>query len=694
MESGLSTRQAKLNVAVSDLTFRDFLGIIKRQKWLVVLNVLLFAAIGTGISFLIPKEFVSSGRVLIEGRTLANPTGTGGDVVSQLSSAASELYDVGTQIQVIQSQEILFRAFEQAGIPLPQTQRQLDESPRVEVQQIGDTNVVQINVVARDPQQAQGLARAVPAIYSEYARSRGREGIASAIQFVNTRIEEEQANVTKARDELAAFQTQNGVSFSQTEMSESSDVERQLQLQVTEAEAQVRGAEAALEQARASRAAIPPTVELPIVRTNREQMEIEKKELQRLIQRKEELLVLYLPDHPSVKAAETSIQQQKAYIASLEGVVTEKSTVRNPQLDSYDQQVANAESGLRAVIARRDQLKAEYDTQKSSNAGKGELLKQLMQLEANLNAASEAVTQLRQTAETLKLRDNELKSATVDINRSTLARQVAPNFQANIISAAIFGLLIGALVAFVRDLNQDKVNTVAQASDLADMNILARIPRRSRSAHPLIFDGSVAKAFESYRILRTNLENLGSPGGNKAVLVTSTLPGEGASTVAGNLAIALAQDGRKVVLVDCNFRDPSVAKRFGLSSDNGLVDVLSKGADPMSVLQDSKQDGLKVLVTGGEISNSTEVLGSAEMANVLEKLASENDYVILDAPAAYTTADAHKLTGMAGSTVYVMELGRPSKTQFLESSDMLRAAKGRIAGLVLNKDPQAAERIA
>ncbi|MEG1255947.1 CpsD/CapB family tyrosine-protein kinase [Clostridium sp.] len=188
---------------------------------------------------------------------------------------------------------------------------------------------------------------------------------------------------------------------------------------------------------------------------------------------------------------------------------------------------------------------------------------------------------------------------------------------------------------------------------------------------------------ESYRTLRTNLQYSSFDGDYKVIVITSSNPSEGKSTVAGNLALSLAKGDKKVILIDCDLRKPALHKRFKLSNVTGLSDIIL--AKERSVVVGQRYNENLIVITVGTIPpNPSEMLGSKYMANLIEALKKLYDYVILDTPPIQLVTDAQVLSAKADGTILVIRAEETKKSSVHNAIDLLRKVNANIIGIVLN----------
>ena len=190
-------------------------------------------------------------------------------------------------------------------------------------------------------------------------------------------------------------------------------------------------------------------------------------------------------------------------------------------------------------------------------------------------------------------------------------------------------------------------------------------------------------AAESYRTLRTNLQYSSFDKEYKVIVVTSSEPGEGKSTTAGNLAISLAQGEKKVVLIDCDLRKPSLHKRFKVSNIVGLSDVLI-GMEKLEDAGNRYKKNLMILTSGKVPPNPSEMLGSKAMTALLDTLREDFDYIILDTPPIQLVTDSQILATKADGTILVIKAEATKKEAVQSSINLLKKVNAHIIGTVLN----------
>lgn len=193
-----------------------------------------------------------------------------------------------------------------------------------------------------------------------------------------------------------------------------------------------------------------------------------------------------------------------------------------------------------------------------------------------------------------------------------------------------------------------------------------------------------AMASEAYRVLRTNLQFLGLDEPVRSILVTSATPGEGKSTTISNLAVAFAQTGARVCLIDADLRRPTIAKTFGIENWSGLTTALIGQGSLEECLRPTDIPGLTVMSSGPIPPNPAELVGSARMTALLGQLEERFDMVLIDSPPVLAVTDAAVLAPKVGGVVMVVRAGTVDYRQVNRAKEALEAVKSRVLGVVLS----------
>ncbi|MBU2530265.1 MAG: CpsD/CapB family tyrosine-protein kinase [Elusimicrobia bacterium] len=191
---------------------------------------------------------------------------------------------------------------------------------------------------------------------------------------------------------------------------------------------------------------------------------------------------------------------------------------------------------------------------------------------------------------------------------------------------------------------------------------------------------------EAYKVLRTNLHLVDDGDFPKSFAITSALDKEGKSSVAVNLAVAIAQVGKKVVLVDSDLRKPTLHKVFGLINDTGLSNYLIEENTFEEVLRETIIPNLKVVISGSRLHNPTEILSSQKMYSLIKHLEKEADVIIFDAAPLIPVADAMIVSCQVRGLILVVDY-HSNRKNLMRVKQILDDSKARLFGAVIDKFP-------
>lgn len=266
---------------------------------------------------------------------------------------------------------------------------------------------------------------------------------------------------------------------------------------------------------------------------------------------------------------------------------------------------------------------------------------------------------------------------------------VTPKPVRNFALAAILGLLLGAGIAVLRDTFDTTIKTVddldtatGSAPLLGNIHFDKNAPK-----NPLITSlSSHAPRAESFRVLRTNLQFVNVDTKGKVYVVTSSVPGEGKSTTAANLALTIAHSGQSVILLEGDLRRPKAISYLQLEGSVGVTTVLVGRIELSEAIQ-NRSEGFDVLAAGSTPPNPAELLQSQGMKRVIAKLRKDYGVVLIDAPPLLPVVDAAVLAAESDGAILVVHHGKTTRDQVAAAAGRLESVDARLIGTVLNMSP-------
>lgn len=266
---------------------------------------------------------------------------------------------------------------------------------------------------------------------------------------------------------------------------------------------------------------------------------------------------------------------------------------------------------------------------------------------------------------------------------------VAPKTKRNIGLGLAMGLLLGIGLAFLRDRLDNTIKDQETLESITGVGLVGSIPldKERRKEPAIAFEGDNSAIAESFRKLRTNLQFLAVDNPPRLIVVASSLPGEGKSTTAINIALALAEAEHNVALVDGDMRRPMLDKYLNVVGTVGLSTVLSGAASLSEMLQKTTTPGLTVLTSGPIPPNPSELLGSLAAQKVLAELRSQFDYVIVDSSPLLAVTDAAILATNSDGVLMMARYGETKREQLARAVRNLADVGVSPLGAVLTMTP-------
>jgi capsular exopolysaccharide synthesis family protein len=390
-----------------------------------------------------------------------------------------------------------------------------------------------------------------------------------------------------------------------------------------------------------------------------------------------------------------------------------------PKVEELNQQMAAVQADIKAEITR---LATKYQKDYLAALGREKLLRASLENqkteENQLNESAIEYSLLKRDVESnrqlyegllQKLKEagvmTGLRSSNVRIvdPASAPTAPSSPNIPRNLLMSLAVGLAGGLSLAFILESRDTTVHSLEQVRMITALPSLAVIPFSARNTRSLPQSNSkrlpptapaMASAMrpkseiaEAYRALRTSILLSKTGRSAKILMVTSALPQEGKTTTSVNLAIVLAQQGARVLLIEADMRRAGISKILQLNSNIGLSTILGEKIlrDPEeAILQVADVPNLRVLPAGPVALHPSEMLSSPRMRDLLSSLEPEFDHIIIDTPPVLSVTDASLLSALADSTLLVIRAGVTSRAALRRTYDMLSHVDARIMGVILN----------
>jgi len=216
---------------------------------------------------------------------------------------------------------------------------------------------------------------------------------------------------------------------------------------------------------------------------------------------------------------------------------------------------------------------------------------------------------------------------------------------------------------------------------------LSRKELKSRSNELIVLNNPKSPVTEAYRSIRTNLNFMSPDKPLKTLVITSSAAAEGKSLTLVNLALSIAQNGKKVIIIDADLRKPMQQKFFEMTNFNGLSSILTGEIGFDEALRETNVEGVSLISTGVIPPNPAELLGSRKMEEILKRAHEEADMVLIDTPPVIAVTDASILASKVDGVILVVASHQTHDQILVKSREILERAQANIVGVVLNKYP-------
>ncbi len=687
-----------------ELTLSDYRRILLKRKWTILVCALVVVTVAGLASLRITPIYEAVARVSIFGQTsnLLNFSKSADLDEAQLS--------IDTQVKILQSNTLALLVIRRLNLDnrpefagpsgsdaKPGAMSKLSRQNlgreeqllqtfqgNLRVQQVPNTAIVEIRYSSPDPALAAEIANATADSFIEQNIKSRYDSTITAADWLSKQLADLQIKVETSQAKLIEYQKEHNII--------GADDKQNLTVE------KLDGLSKELTQAQVQR--IQKESQYDIVSgTNPEAVG----------------LVLQDPLLSSFRQQQTELEAQDAQLSSQFGSSYPKVQEVRSRLalikDAYNKELQN---GIRRVqndydsaLKREQMLQGALDSQTTVadqlnvSAIQYKLLKE--EADSNRQLYDGLLGKLKEASLAAALNSSNIRI--VDKARVPMA-PARPNIPRNLEYALMLGLIGGIAIAFVLESMDTTVRTPEQVESLFGLSMLAMIPMKGELQRPIprratgLLKGArqeqapavslvtclepQSEIAEAYRALRTSILLSSAGGPPHSIVFTSPMPQDGKTMTSINTAIVLAQQGKKILLVDADLRRPGVHRAFGLRQQLGLSNVLSGGADVAMATFATQQRNLFVMPAGAMPPQPSELLSSTLLQELLLRWRDEYDHVIIDSPPALSVTDAVLLSVQADAVILVVRASQTTTGAVLRARDLLLHVKCSLLGVVLN----------
>ncbi|CAA9233002.1 MAG: hypothetical protein AVDCRST_MAG42-1234 [uncultured Chthoniobacterales bacterium] len=657
------------------LHFLDYWRVVRVRWVLILLAFLLVLITAAVVTYFQPREFQSS--VFIEVRSTAQNVRLfgGGDP----NAPVHDPQLAPTVYQIIQRTGILYPVIEDLKLQdkwakdghRPSREQAYNRlRSKLDVDEVRNTDLLQISMYSTDPQEAADIANKIVAVYQDKRVDEEKEILNRAVASMNEEVGKQQKKVDESAAEVARIREAEGIIDLNPEGTE--DAQTPVNTIVMEQEKMLNEAETKVATLSTQLQGIENLKGEDLMRMM-PTLNIQDPTIQKILPNyqdavAQEALMLnsgLAENHPKVRALRAT---KEVFTRQLEEQVK---IIRS----ALEKNLATAGTTVTELRRRLDDVNQKQLSAKNTSA--------------NYTRAKNNYIKERALLDGVRMRTQTQTMELAMPRMAVSVRQIAepPSFAArprvtlNLALGALVGLVVGLGLAFFIEYLDTSVKTMEDVESLLGVPVLAIIPKNIKLLHKEPGDTPDA---EAYRILRTNIEfNRKSPDANTLSLVSGG-PGEGKSTTLANLAFTSAQGGYSTLIVDADLRRPVQHSIFDLSNKVGLTNYLTTDMRLEDVIVPTTVENLSLLPSGILPSDSVGILNSQRMSDMIAELKTRYDIIFFDSPPMLGVSDASVLASEVDQTIIVVQHRRFPRAMLTRVKQAVLGVGGTVLGVVLN----------
>jgi capsular exopolysaccharide synthesis family protein len=702
-------------VTDTDVDIQKVGSIIKR-RWIPAVGVFGGVVALTFAAALVQKPvYTASGQLLFNPDKSRLLTGllaeTDSSEFSQLTEQSSPLK---TETEVLLSKPVLSRTISQVGLKDDEGNLvppdQLKERLTVEV--VPGTDVLEVSLTTDNPVEVSNILNTLMEVYIDYRSSITRSQAEAAQTFVAKQIPASEQAVSRAEMELRQFQVKNGLVDLETERSNSVQILAQLDQQLSDTQAQLADANSQASSYQ-SQLGLSPQQALSANALSQSPGvqsvlgELQKAEAQLALER-----TRFRADSPPVMELQGRVTALRSLldqrISQVAGAGAGESALAGPIQGSGMLEAGvvgdlvkseGTRLGLASKVASIEQARDDYRKRLNRFTA---LEPQLRELQRKLQAAQATYEKLLDRSQELRVAQNQEARDIRIINDAAVPENASLSTESQLlmVSGVLLGSLLAVATIFVLEAGDSSIKSVKEARDLFGYNLLGMIPSfepqsglkenlfgkvDSGNLPPPVFvrDNPNSPGGEAYRRLQANLDLVFADRPVKIVVLMSSVPGEGKSFVAANLAATAAESGRQVLLIDADMRRPTQHQLWNAVNDIGFSNAIIEPSQLRFAVKEIMPN-LDIVTSGDRPTNAASLLQSKGTASLLRHFAKNYELIVIDAPPLNVASDALILGKLADGALFVSRLGVADPAMAVSAIESIEQSGQNVLGLVVN----------
>ena len=663
-------------------------------------------------SLSMPEIYEAEAEILIKIDRTAQLTGIE-NAAGEIKSLANQGDPLETEAEILQSRPIVEKLIEKLDLRNDEGKLLGYKSINLKVKPINGTDLLQITSTNKDPEIAALVVNKAIEVYIEDDKSNNRAEAAAATEFISEQLPQIEAHVRKAEANLRSFKNQNRIASLEEETTANINSLSNITNQIDQIEAELEDINARYDSLRVQlgmswqeAAAVSSLSESLAVQRSLEQLQTVKVELAQ----KRNLLSDLAPQIIALKEEEADLtallDRQIAQTLGKE----QQNLVKKVDLLSLgaikDSQIAEfANLGLQkeGLEKKLVTLKKIYESYKQKSESLPSLQEQQRELERRVEAAQSTYqTLLGKLQETQIAKQKNIGNVRVVAKAVVPEQPIGSNTKLFVAGAGVMGTLLGIAVAFLLDIRDGTIKNTQEIEEILTYPLQGIVPEHPdhqaiTTRKQLLLPDSltlnspklsasktpVFPIMEAYHNIQVNLQLVDKEAAHKVIVVTSSVAGEGKSLVSANLAIAKAQSGQKVLLVDGDLRRSTQHHLWQVPNELGLTNVLNLEAPWYDILYQCIPK-LDVMTSGLKAEHPVSLLDSKPMEEFIASVSIYYDYVIFDAPPLVGLADTKILSKLADGLLFVVRPGVANYASVTAAKKLLATSDFNVLGVIAN----------
>jgi polysaccharide biosynthesis transport protein len=690
----------------SSLSFDRYWLILKR-RWLVGLAVLppVFVAV-----FLLlasrKADYVAEGALRFQKTNTASSLTGFAKELGDLTPLAEKTNPLSTEGEVIRSSEVVQSTIQQLNLKNDKGKSIKEKQflGGLTVSEVQKTDILKVSYKHTNPQKAAEIVNTLINVYLNKNVAYHRSEVTAARKFLEKQVPQVELMLRKAESQLRQFKERNKIVNLEQEATKSVELISNLQNEVNQAKSKISDVNS---QAESIRKQLGMNSQQALTMASLSQspgIQDSFKEVQQVESQLAARRSVLQDSHPEIINLESKLESLQGVLRERIKKITGSSEIQsdaNLQIGGIKQNLA---AKLIELESNRLGLASEVFTLsniQNSYRQRLNILPRLEQqqrnLERELQTTQATYTLLIQKLEETRIAENQNIGNVRIVSKAEVPVEPAVSPSSSYYVAGLISIFASVAAMYLLEARDKSLKTVDEAKELLDLTLLGVIPSFSKSKKSLrhseeqdlysrrlvVRDTPRSPISEAYRMLRANLKYISADKEMRVIVVTSSVPKEGKSTVSANLATAIAQMERKVLLVDADLHCPVQHQIWDTRNDTGLSNVIV-GQSPLRNAIKRVLPNLDVLTAGVVPPSPSSLLDSKRMALLIEGFAAHYDFVIIDAPSLNVAADAATLGQMADGVLFVVRPGVVDSVNANLAKELLEKSGQNVIGQVVN----------